>query len=199
MNNFYKKGISNQKVVLIRLIRYFTANQKPIKKNKINKKSLIKNNDEKLESILINKRKKEIFANKIHYLRHTNIKFNPCIYNLFNVPVIENNNSLKETIKRQTVSNFNNKYNIKFKTKNPKEKEKIKILFDLLQKHKNIEIQRSRDLRKYNSNSIKKNERINIEDNKSSRANSGNINQIKIDNYFSERKLGKFLNKNINI
>ena len=72
---------------------------------------------------------------KIYKLKKKNIKFNPCIYNLFNVAVIDNNSSLEETFKKQTVSNFNNKYNFKFKTKSLKEKEKVQNLFNLIKKH----------------------------------------------------------------
>lgn len=197
--------------------KYFYNNKKQIKRNKneklnerfnkkkinynklneeLNKNSLIISNNFDKNKI-INKNK-EMFSNKIYYLRQTNIKFNPCIYNLFNVPIIENNNSLEETIKQQTVSNFNNKYNFRFKTKNPKEKEKIKILFGLLQKHKNSELERSRDLKKYNSNSIKNEDKIKFDDNKSrNRPKSGYFNKLNICNYFSDKKFDKFMNKKV--
>ena len=108
----------------------------------INRNSLIKVRERNIKTM----KEKE---NKKYNLRHKNIKFTPCIYNLFNVPVIENNNSLEETIKQQTVSNFNNKYNIKFKTKNTKEKEKIKNLFYFMKKNINIIGEKNNELQNY--------------------------------------------------
>ena len=107
--------------------------------------------------------------NKKYNLRHKNIKFTPCIYNLFNVPVIENNNSLEETIKQQTVSNFNNKYNFKFKTKDPKEKEKIKNLFYFLKKNINLIGEKNNELQNYFF--INNKNKLIIDDNK---INNGN-------------------------
>jgi len=73
-----------------------------------------------------------------------NIKFSrPKNFNTYNV--VDNNISLENTFKRQTLSNFNNKYNFKFKTKNIKEKEKIKKLFNLLKKHKDSENAKNSD------------------------------------------------------
>ena len=73
-----------------------------------------------------------------------NIKFSrPKNFKTYNV--VDNNISLENTFKRQTLSNFNNKYNFKFKTKNVKEKEKIKKLFNLLKKHKNSENAKNSD------------------------------------------------------
>lgn len=108
----------------------------------INRNSLIKVRERNIKTM----KEKE---NKKYNLRHKNIKFTPCIYNLFNVPVIENNNSLEETIKQQTVSNFNNKYNFKFKTKDPKEKEKIKNLFYFLKKNINLIGEKNNELQNY--------------------------------------------------
>ena len=120
---------------------------------KINKNDNILNEELKKNPLINNDMnkiiKKENLSNRKHNLGHKNIKFNPCIYNLFNVPVIENNNSLEATIKQQTVSNFNNKYNFKFKTKNPKVKEKIKNLFTFLKKHNNLIDERNNDINKY--------------------------------------------------
>ena len=134
-------------------------------------------------------------SNKLYNLRPKNIKFSPCRYNLFNVPVLENNNSIEETIKQQTVSNFNNKYNLKYKTKNPKEKEKIKTLFNMIKKHKNYEFQRKRDIKKYNS--IKNKFIIYLDDNKQmERPKTGNINMMKINNkYINNKKLDNYINK----
>ena len=159
------------------LNNYIINNNKKII-NKHNNKNLIKeelkiNSLIKSEDIKKNK-KKLILSNHLHNLKQKNIDFSPCRYNLFNVPVIDNNNSLEETIKQQTVSNFNNKYNFKFKTKNPKEKEKIKTLFNLLKKH---------DFKKYNS--IKKKYKIYIDvNNYIKRPKTGNKKNIKIDDYF---------------
>ena len=111
------------------------------------------------------------------------------------MPVLENNNSIEETIKQQTVSNFNNKYNLKYKTKNPKEKEKIKTLFNMIKKHKNYEFQRKRDIKKYNS--IKNKFKIYLDDNKQmERPKTGNINKMKINNkYINNKKLDNYINK----
>jgi hypothetical protein len=130
--------------------------KKNIKKNNeynnineiINRNSLIKVR-ERYTNIKTMKEKEKEKENKKYNLRHKNIKFTPCIYNLFNVPVIENNNSLEETIKQQTVSNFNNKYNFKFKTKDPKEKEKIKNLFYFLKKNINLIGEKNNELQNY--------------------------------------------------
>lgn len=49
----------------------------------------------------------------------------------------ENNENLLEKIyKNQTVSNFNNKYNLKYNSNNCTKKESVKILFSLLKKYK---------------------------------------------------------------
>ena len=65
-----------------------------------------------------------------------NIKFStPKNENTYNI--VDNNVSLEKTFKRQTLSNFNNKY--------LKEKEKIKELFYLLKKHKDSEKAKNSD------------------------------------------------------
>lgn len=136
-------------------------------------------------------------SNRIYNLRTKNIRFSPCRYNIFNIAVIENNNSLEETIKQQTVSNFNNKYNFKFKTKNPKEKEKIKNLLDLLKKnHKNLNFQKINDFKKYYSKGRYK---FFFEDSKQiERPKTGNTNKLKINKYFSNKKLENYLNQKTN-
>jgi hypothetical protein len=74
-----------------------------------------------------------------------NIKFSlPRNYKTNNI-IVDNNISLENTFKEQTVSNFNNKYYFKFKTNNLKEKETIKKLFLLLKKHKNSELDKNND------------------------------------------------------
>ena len=73
-----------------------------------------------------------------------NIKFStPKNENTYNI--VDNNVSLEKTFKRQTLSNFNNKYKFKFTTNNLKEKEKIKELFYLLKKHKDSEKAKNSD------------------------------------------------------
>ena len=133
--------------------------------------------------------------NKKYNLRHKNIKFTPCIYNLFNVPVIENNNSLEETIKQQTVSNFNNKYNFKFKTKDPKEKEKIKNLFYFLKKNINL-IGEKNEIQNYFF--INNKNKLIIDDNK---INNGNRSigvkgvKIKDNNNFIQKDIYSLINE----
>ena len=157
--------------------------------NKLNGKIINKN-------LLTEKKKNKKKLNISNKINNKIIKFSPCLYNLFNVPIIDNNNSLEETIKQQTVSNFNNKYNIKFKTKNPIEKEKITTLFNLLKKHKNLDFQKNKDLKKYSisnkyKNPIKYNKFI-------ERPKSGNIKKIKIKRFFSNKNLKNLLNKKSN-
>ena len=177
---------------------YIYDYKKIINKKKNNFESM--NEELKINSLIYSEELKKnetklILSNKLYHLREKNIKFSPCRYNLFNVPVIENNNSLEETIKQQTVSNFNNKYNLKYKTKNPKEKEKIKTLFNMLKKHKDSEFQKKIDLKKYNS--IKKKYKIYIDDNKQTeRPKTGYLNKLKINNkYSSNKKLDNYVNK----
>ena len=99
---------------------------------------------------------------KRHNLNKKNIKFNPGKYSNPNkFVVVENDNSLQETFKMQTVSNFNNKYNLKFKTKYPKEKEKVEELFDLLKLHKNSEGAKRTDFLSFRVNLKKRNKNHN--------------------------------------
>ena len=131
-------------------------------------------------------------SNRIYSVRTKNIEFSPYRENLFNTPVIENNNSLEETIKQQTVSNFNNKYNFKFKTKNPREKEKIKNLVDLLKSCKVLNLKKISDLKYYNS---KNRYKFFFEDNKESeRPKTRNIKLVKINKYLTNKKLENYLN-----
>ena len=103
---------------------------------------------------------KNKFSLKSHNLNKKNIKFNPGKYSYPNkFAVVVNNNSLQETFKIQTVSNFNNKYNFKFKTKNPKEKEKIEELFDLLKLHKNSEDAKNTDFLSFGISVKKRNKK----------------------------------------
>ena len=74
-----------------------------------------------------------------------NIKFSEPINSNNDNVIVDNNISLENTFKKQTVSNFNNKYYFKFKTNNLKEKETIKKLFLLLKKHKNSELDKNND------------------------------------------------------
>ena len=67
--------------------------------------------------------------------------------------VINENNDhlLEEVFKRQTLSNFNNKYNLKYKTNNNVKKENIKLLFSLLKKYKYSDEDKKFAFNKYNS------------------------------------------------
>ena len=68
----------------------------------------------------------------------------------------DNNDHLLEKIfKKQTISNFNNKYALKYKTKNSVRKENIKNLFSLLKKYKYSDEDKQTAFNKYNS--MKKN------------------------------------------
>ena len=114
----------------------FESNTKKSSKKNINtffnNKYLQENTDTfKIAKLLLNK-------NNLH------IQFSkPKNENTYNI--VDNNISLENTFKKQTLSNFNNKYNFKFKTNNLKEKEKIKELFYLLKKHKDSEKAKNSD------------------------------------------------------
>ena len=64
----------------------------------------------------------------------------------------DNNHHLLEKIfKKQTLSNFNNKYTLKYKTNNIVRKENIKNLFSLLKKYKYSDEDIQTAFNKYNS------------------------------------------------
>ena len=67
--------------------------------------------------------------------------------------IINDNNAylLEEIYKRQTLSNFNNKYTLKYKTNNSVQKENIKTLFSLLKKYKYSDEVKKNAFNKYNS------------------------------------------------
>ena len=114
----------------------FESNTKKSSKKSINtffnNKYLQENTDTfKIAKLLLNK-------------NNLNLQFStPKNGNTYNI--VDNNISLENTFKKQTLSNFNNKYNFKFKTNNLKEKEKIKELFYLLKKHKDSEKAKNSD------------------------------------------------------
>ena len=114
----------------------FESNNKKSSKKNINtffnNKYLQENTDTfKIAKLLLNK-------------NNLNLQFStPKNENTYNI--VDNNISLENTFKKQTLSNFNNKYNFKFKTNNLKEKEKIKELFYLLKKHKDSEKAKNSD------------------------------------------------------
>ena len=72
--------------------------------------------------------------------------------NFRNVKIIDENNAhlLEKIYKNQTVSNFNNKYNLKFKSNDLMKKERVKILFSLLKKYKNSEKEKNKLFLYYN-------------------------------------------------
>ena len=130
-----------------------------------NSKTKRRKNLEDLENSIISfqkkfKKKKNNFFNNKYLQENTdifkvcksittkndlNIKFSaPKNSNSKNI-IVDNNISLENTFKEQTLSNFNNKYFLKFKTNNLKEKEKIKKLFFLLKKHKDSETDKNSD------------------------------------------------------
>ena len=189
-NHHFNKNILNKKYYFDKLFFINNTNSKDMTNEELKINSLIKS-----EKIQKNK-KKLPSSNRLYHLGKKNIKFSPCRYNLFNVPIIENNYSLEETIKQQTVSNFNNKYNLKFKTKNPKEKEKIKTLFNLLKKNKNIDFEKRIHLQKFNS-MINKYRNDNNEYKQVKRPKTVKINKMRINKFFDNKKLNNFINKNL--
>jgi len=201
-NKDVEKTYTHNEIAYNSLYNKLSYERKNIKKNHeykniheiINKNSLIKVR-ERNTNIKTMKEKE----NKKYNLRHKNIKFTPCIYNLFNVPVIENNNSLEETIKQQTVSNFNNKYNFKFKTKDPKEKEKIKNLFYFLKKNINLIGDKNNDLQNYFF--INNKNKLFFDENKMNNTNKSiGIKDMKINNNsnYIHRNINKLLNEKRN-
>ena len=144
--NQYNENINNNKN--IQVIHYEK------KKKNINDNNLNNNNNN-----LFKKKINNFFKNKflqentdifqlekfLFNKNNLNIKFSlPQNFNNYKEIVVDNI-SLENTFKKQTVSNFNNKYFFKFKKNNLKEKEKIKKLFNLLKKHKNSDIARNSD------------------------------------------------------
>ena len=69
------------------------------------------------------------------------------------INIINDNNAnlLEKIFKKQTLSNFNNKYTLKYKTNNKAKKENIKILFSLLKKYKYSDEDKQFAFNKYNS------------------------------------------------
>ena len=123
----------------------FESNTKKSSKKSINtffnNKYLQENTDSfKIAKLLLNK-------------NNLNLQFStPKNGNTYNI--VDNNISLENTFKKQTLSNFNNKYNFKFKTNNLKEKEKIKELFYLLKKHKDSEKAKNSDFLSFHLKNI---------------------------------------------
>ena len=166
LSTFYKyKGKINKRLIFNSARTYKSMNKD--KENtqindNINKKTRNLINIEGEEECFRNniKKKKNTFFNNKYLQENTdifnigkylsnktdlNIKFSaPKTGKNYNV-IVDNNISLENTFKKQTVSNFNNKYYFKFKTNNLKEKEKIRKLFYLLKKHKNSETDKNCD------------------------------------------------------
>ena len=74
--------------------------------------------------------------------------------------IINENNErfLEDIFKKQTLSNFNNKYTLKYKTSNSIKKENIKNLFSILKKYKYSDIDKKTAFYKYKS--FKNNKKI---------------------------------------
>ena len=74
--------------------------------------------------------------------------------------IINENNErfLEDIFRKQTLSNFNNKYNLKYKTSNSIKKENIKNLFSILKKYKYSDIDKKTAFFKYKT--FKKNKKI---------------------------------------
>ena len=162
------KSLIFDKNILNKIINQ-NLNQKEISEDKIKKrKNLVDlENSMNLFKKKINKKINNFFNNK--YLQEntdiykvgkniSNNKNNKDISIKFSLPknchtnnvIVDNNISLENTFKEQTLSNFNNKYNFKFKTNNMQEKEKIKKLFYLLKKHKDSETEKNYDFLAFN-------------------------------------------------
>lgn len=89
--------------------------------------------------------KKKYSVKEIKYPLYNNVRKQ---YKIIN----DNNDYLLEEIyKKQTLSNFNNKYALKYKTNNSVKKENIKTLFSLLKKYKHSDEDKKIAFNKYNS------------------------------------------------
>lgn len=136
---------------------------------------------------------------KLRSLNKTNIEFNPgFMKNANKLTIVENNNSLKQILKLQTVSNFNNKYNLKYKTNNPKVKEKIEELFDFMKLHKNEENSKNSDFLCSKKKRIQNNNNKFVEDNYSDQFNAI-IKTNEINNIYQKEKIYKKQKKMISI
>ena len=96
--------------------------------------------------------KKKYSIKEIKYPLYNNISKKYRVINDSNAHLLE------KIFKRQTLSNFNNKYTVKYKTNNSVKKENIKNLFSLLKKYKYSDKDKQTVFKKYNSmKKIKKN------------------------------------------
>ena len=116
--------------------KYFKTNEDNNNKNK---------NKNRIKTSKLSNLKKKYSINEIKFPINNNINTR---YKILN----DNNDYLIEEIfKRQTTSNFNNKYTLKLKISNNIKKENIKNLFSLLKKYKYSDKDKQTAFCKYNS------------------------------------------------
>ena len=89
--------------------------------------------------------KKKYSVKEIKYPLYNNSR------NKYNIINDNNAHLLEEIYRKQTLSNFNNKYTLKYKTNNSIKKENITKLFSLLKKYKYSDIDKKNAFSKFNS------------------------------------------------
>ena len=105
---------------------------------------------EKSQKIIINNKMKSLLHKK-YSIKEIKYRQGNKIDKKYNVIDDDNEHLLEEIFKRQTLSNFNNKYNVRFKTNNKTKKENITNLFSLLKKYKYSDEDKQTAFNKYNS------------------------------------------------
>ena len=112
--------------------------------------NIYKINNSNEQNLMKNKNTKLSMLQKKYSIKEIKYPFNERVrkYKIIN----ENNDHLLEEIfKKQTLSNFNNKYNLKYKTNSSVKKENIETLFSLLKKYKYSDEEKRTAFNKYNS------------------------------------------------
>ena len=98
-----------------------------------------------------NKNIKLSLIQKKYSIKEIKYPFNESVRKKYKIINENNDHLLEEIFKRQTLSNFNNKYNLKYKTNSNIKKESIKNLFSLLKKYKYSDEDKKTAFNKYNS------------------------------------------------
>ena len=109
----------------------------------------INNVDEK--NHMKNKNIKLSLIQKKYSIKEIKYPFNNSVRQKYKIINENNDHLLEEIFKKQTLSNFNNKYNLKYKTNSSIKKENIKNLFSLLKKYKYSEEDKKTAFNQYNS------------------------------------------------
>lgn len=139
-NNIIKKRKNHHNLLTIENI-YFQG-RKIYNNSQVKHEVSFLNKNKKYDLTLF---KKKYSVKEIKYPYHNNIQKQYKIVNDNNPHLLE------EIFKKQTLSNFNNKYTLKYKTNSSVKKENVMILFSLLKKYKNSDEDKQTAFDKYNS------------------------------------------------